>query len=319
MSTPLILIIVFVVLLLGGGLTFLLILQKGTKAKLAEARGPVAAPSTTQAFLPFEDIEDSMIVLPNHEYRMIVECSSINYFLKTDDEQDAVEMSFRRFLNSLKFPFSFYIQTREIDNAEIVNTLRKDVSLSLKSFPQLREYANVYIHELEGINDQLHNNKFKKKFIIVTYDEAGRMTNMNDDEKRDYALDELINRCKIVIGGLSNIGIKAKILRTGEVANLVYQSMHKEVGGITQDMMDGNYMALAVNGKVFEAETPLATIDSIILEFENKLNTEIINNGAVNYEYKSIASKLVADAEKLRSFAGAYFRNNQGGQFDEEE
>lgn len=314
-----IVLILFVVILIAGGLTFLFLLKKGATAKVAEAKGPTAAPSTTQAFLPFEDIVNSMIVLPNHEYRMVVECSSINYFLKTEDEQDAVELSFRRFLNSLKFPFSFYIQTREIDNREIINTLKGDISQVLKSFPQLREYAQNYAGELEGLNERLQNNKFKKKFIIVTFDEAVRMTNMTDAEKMDYALNELIGRCNIVIGGLANIGIKGKILRTDEVANLVYQSMHKEVGGITEDMMDGSYMSLSVNGNTYQADSPLATIDSILLEFENKLNTEVLNNPNAKQEYKSIANKLIADAEKQRSFAGAYFRSNQGGNLNEEE
>lgn len=318
MDVRIILIIVFFVAVVGGSLGFLFFLQKGAKKTAADAKGPTAAPDTTQAFLPFEDIEDSMIILPNHEYRMVVECNSINYFLKTEDEQNAVEMSFRRFLNSLKFPFMFYIQTREIDNSEIVDNLKRNSAQVLKTFPQLRNYAQAYTQELGRINERLQNSKFKKKFIIVTYDEAGRMTNLSDAEKKDYAFDELFNRCKIVISGLNNLGIKARILRTDEVASMVYQSLHKEVGGLAQDMMDGSYTSLSVKGKVFEPKTPLATIDSIILEFENKLNVEIADNPNVGYEHKEVANQLIQKAEKLRDYAGGYFRSNKGVDFDEE-
>lgn len=318
MDIKIILLIGFFVFIVAGGGIFLFILQKGTKKKVEESKGPSAAPNSSQSFLPFEDISDSMIILPNHEYRMVVECNSINYFLKTEDEQNAVELSFRRFLNSMKFPFTFYIQTREIDNSEIVNNLKRNSAQVLKTFPQLKNYADIYTQELSSINDRLHNSKYKKKFIIVTYDEAGRMTHLNDEEKKNYALDELINRCRIVVGGLSNIGIKSRILKTDEVANMVYQSLHKEVGGISQDMMDGSYMSLSVNGKVFNSPTPSANIDSIILEFENKLNVEILNNPEVGFHHKEVASRLVKDAEKLRDFAGGYFRKSKGVNFDEE-
>ena len=71
--------------------------------KKANATASVASENTiedsTQSLLPFEDIRDSMIHLGNHQYRAVLACTSINYGLKTEKEQDIIELSFQRFLN----------------------------------------------------------------------------------------------------------------------------------------------------------------------------------------------------------------------------
>ena len=38
---------------------------------------------SVQDLIPLKEIRDSMFVLPNHEYKMVVEVKSINYYLKT--------------------------------------------------------------------------------------------------------------------------------------------------------------------------------------------------------------------------------------------
>jgi len=313
MSPVLIISLVFLFVILLGGGGFLFFVLSDNKKRMTDNHGPAANPSTTQAFLPFKDIADSMIIMDNYEYRMIVECNSINYFLKTEDEQDAVEASFRRMLNSIKFPFTIYVQTREIDNREMINNLRKDVDQTLKAFPQLREYSNIYVKELQGINAKLRSTKFKKKYIVVTYDEAGKMTNLNDNEKREYAFEELYNRCKLVISGLSNIGIKAKILDSSEVANVVYQSMHKEVGSVPDDIMNGGYMEMTVKGKKYTQPRPDAMIDSIMLEFENKLSTNVIKDSLIDDAYKEKAARILSEVDRLRKNAKAEANGQKGG------
>lgn len=312
MDTVLFVFLGFIFLVLIGGSVFLYLAMKDNKKRIAENKGVAAVPSTTQSFLPFNDIVDSMIVMDNYEYRMVVECNSINYFLKTEDEQDAVEIAFRRFLNSIKFPFSIYVQTREIDNRAMIDSLRKDMEVTLRSYPQLRDYGNYYVRELQSINDKLKSTKFKKKYIIVTFDEAGKMTNLNDAEKKEYAFDELFNRCKLVINGLSNVGIKAKVLDSSELANMVYQSMHKEVGSVPDDVMNGAYMSLLVKGKAFRPLSPASRIDAIISEYKNRLSTEIIGDNAVDEKYKEAASHLMTEVDKDRYDVGRKLVGDKG-------
>ena len=79
-----------------------------------------------QDFLPFDDIRNGMIIMPNHNYRAVIECSALNYDLKTEGERDQIEMSFQQFINSLNFPISIFLQTKEIDNSRRVETLKEE-------------------------------------------------------------------------------------------------------------------------------------------------------------------------------------------------
>lgn len=40
--------------------------------------------------IAIKGVEDSILILPNDEYRVIIETSSINFHLMSEDEQDAV-------------------------------------------------------------------------------------------------------------------------------------------------------------------------------------------------------------------------------------
>jgi hypothetical protein len=54
-------------------------------------------------------------VLPNQEYRLILETSSINFELKSEEEQDVMIDSFQNFLNALPCEIQILVRVREID------------------------------------------------------------------------------------------------------------------------------------------------------------------------------------------------------------
>ena len=50
--------------------------------------------------IAIKEVKDGILVLPNQEYRMVIETSSVNLELKSEDEQDVLIDSFQNFLNS---------------------------------------------------------------------------------------------------------------------------------------------------------------------------------------------------------------------------
>ena len=80
---------------------------------------------TTQETLPFEDIKDSMIHLGEFRYRAVIAVSSLNYNLKTEKEQDVIELSYQRFLNSLTHPIQMVVYTKIKDNTKMLESLRE--------------------------------------------------------------------------------------------------------------------------------------------------------------------------------------------------
>ena len=59
-----------------------------------------------------------------HEYRALLEVSSVNYALKTEGEQEAILAGYRAFLNSLTFPLQILVQVRPLDLAPYIAQLR---------------------------------------------------------------------------------------------------------------------------------------------------------------------------------------------------
>lgn len=88
------LVILLMLLFVGGigGILFLLIRKLDP---LQNDKSESRNLSIAQDFLPFEDIRNGMIILPDHKYRAVVECSSLNYDLKTEGEREQIELSFQ--------------------------------------------------------------------------------------------------------------------------------------------------------------------------------------------------------------------------------
>src|ERR1035437_4525827 len=69
----------------------------------------------TQDFVPIKEIRDGIVMLKDGSMRAVVMASSINFALKSPDEQQGVIMQFQNFLNGLDFSIQISIQSRELD------------------------------------------------------------------------------------------------------------------------------------------------------------------------------------------------------------
>jgi hypothetical protein len=58
----------------------------------------------TQDFIPIRDIRNGVMILNNGDMRMMLMTSSLNFGLKSAEEQSAIISQFQNFLNSLEFP-----------------------------------------------------------------------------------------------------------------------------------------------------------------------------------------------------------------------
>ena len=81
--------------------------------------------SSTQEYLDIAEIKDGVVVLKNGGMRAIIMVSSINFALKSEDEQNAIISSYVGFLNSLYFPLQIVIQSRELNIENYINDLKQ--------------------------------------------------------------------------------------------------------------------------------------------------------------------------------------------------
>jgi len=80
---------------------------------------------STQEFLEIDQIREGIIILKNKSLRGILMVSSLNFALKSDDEQNATLYQFQSFLNSLDFSCQIVIQSRRLNITGYIERLKE--------------------------------------------------------------------------------------------------------------------------------------------------------------------------------------------------
>lgn len=80
---------------------------------------------SSQQFLEIEQIRQGVIILKNKGLRGILMVSSLNFALKSDDEQTAIMYQFQDFLNSLDFSCQILVQSRKLNITGYLEKLKE--------------------------------------------------------------------------------------------------------------------------------------------------------------------------------------------------
>ena len=260
---------------------------------------------TAQDFLPFKNIKDGVIDMGGHDYRTIIKCSSTNYNLKTDKEKEIIELSFQRFLNSLTFPITFFIQTKILDNTKMLNQMQEELKKVVKEHPQMEAYANNYYEEMSNLSEYTGNNKKKEKYIIVPFNEAVTLEKLSDEEKYEYSIKEVKQRALMLTDGLSSMGVKAELLDTEGLADLVYSTYHKDNFGHYENIVNGEFLSLIVEEErnLEENLTNDMRADWILYEAQMRFKNELTDKEIPDY-LKVEYEKAIKELDKLREQVG---------------
>jgi type IV secretory pathway VirB4 component len=184
-----------------------------------------------QDFVPIDDIYDGVVILKDGTMRMVVMASSINFALKSTEEQQAILLQFQSFLNSLEFSTQIYIQSRRLDIRPYIallnQRLKEDVGDLMRI--QIEEYASF----VKGFTDDV-NIMTKNFFIVVPYTPSGATTpgsSSNEPKTKEQSKlerieegkNQLQQRTNIIKQGLVRVGIRVMPLGTEEVVELFYR------------------------------------------------------------------------------------------------
>jgi len=275
---PIIILVIFLFMIVVA----VVLVTKTMKKMNATDGGAVASTkdmTTAQAFLPFVDINEDVIDLGGFKYRGIIECTSTNYHLKTEAEKEIIEQSFRNFLNSIQYPITFYIQTKELNYGKILETLEQDIENTKQDCPRLVNYAEQYYREIANLKNTINNSKQKKKYIIVPYEETIDMNELSVDEKKEYSKRELESRINMLIDNLSSIGIKGTRLNTGDLIELMYSVYHRDEDAVIDNIVDGDYMETIVSGlNAAQKQDALQKAIMILQEAESRMRFNVVSD-----------------------------------------
>ena len=300
---PVILIILIMLLLSGivGGVIFFSI-KKFDPQSSDKTEDPNI--KTVQEFLPFDDIRDDTIVLSNHRYRAVLECSATNYNLKTQAERAIIENSFQQFLNSISFPITFFLQTKVIDNTKRLQSLREEIKATLAEFPNMAAYAEQYERDMADLNTKIGNSQQKKRYIIISYDDVTLLDNLSEDEKIAYAAKEIRNRCNIIQNSLSSVGVTSHILSTQELIELIYSCYNRDDYSYAEAISDQEPFSLFVHGEKdrFKDMSKQAHLDMILNGTIQQLETSNLSSDPDGAEVLRIV-------QNLREQYAGYYQN----------
>ena len=198
---------------------------------------PTSTAGATQQFVPVKEIRNGTIVLKNGEYRGVLICSSINFGLKSADEQHAITLGFQNFLNTLDFSIQIVINSRRMDLRPYITLLQE------KEKEQKTELMKLQLHEyiefIRSFADQA-NIMTKSFYVVVPYSPhgstAGAMSFLRGDSAATKSANaetsfeegraQLEQRLTLVAGGLAGTGVRAVPLGTEEVIELLYRSFN---------------------------------------------------------------------------------------------
>ena len=173
-------------------------------------------------------------------YRGIMMCSSINFALKSEDEQKAIIGGFQNFLNTIDFSVEIVVHSRKTDIRPYLGLLEERMNLQTSELMrvQLREYIGFIRNFIEGADIMT-----KTFYIVVPYDGGGASKVANTlsflsgggkKESTENASDtsfeenrvQLEQRMALVQGGLASSGLRAVPLGTEEIIELLYRSFN---------------------------------------------------------------------------------------------
>ena len=124
--------------------------------------------NSTTRYLPFSQIRENIIIMKDDSARIVMKCSTINFLLKNTEEQDAIIISFQRFLNSIDFPIQIIIRSEKLDIDSYLNRLN-DKAIKQKN-PLLQNQTYEYIEYLRKLIEVAWIMK-KEFYIVLPYDE----------------------------------------------------------------------------------------------------------------------------------------------------
>ena len=200
---------------------------------------------SVQRYLDFAGVHDDTLILKNGGIRAVLEVSSVNFNLKSDEEQNAIIYSYQRFLNALNFPTQILIKSRKLDidlylenlkeklRHQQNELLKRQMTEYIEYISKLVEYADIMEKKFYVVIPQNPPRAEKKTFLQSFWEKIHPDDKVEDIIRRHQefktlktGLDERIN---VVTTGLENCGLRVTRLKTQGVIELFYQSYNPQL------------------------------------------------------------------------------------------
>jgi len=215
--------------------------KKNKKAHVGRRRGRKRSGPSTQQYLSIAEIKEDVVILKDGTLRAVLLVSSINFSLKSEEEQNAIISAYVGFLNFLEFPLQIVIQSRRLDIEGYLENLKRVEKQQTNDLLRMQtaEYRK-FVSELVQLGDIMS----KRFYIVIPYDplsdkekswfkrffelfKAAKEVKINQDQflKRKRSL---LQRVDNIMTGLNSMSLKAVQLDTQSLIELYYNTYNPD-------------------------------------------------------------------------------------------
>ncbi len=196
------------------------------------------AQASTQQFLEIDQIREGVILLRNKAMRGVLMVSSLNFALKSEEEQNAIIYQFQNFLNSLDFSLEIVVQSRRLNITGYLDKLKeleeRQENELLKM--QTAEYQKFIRDLIAGGAIMLKTFFVVVPFTLIEIPGMKAVTGLIKRQPAATITEEQFQRCKSQLWqrmefaalGLRRCGLQCVPLDTSELIELFWSLYHPE-------------------------------------------------------------------------------------------
>jgi len=193
-------------------------------------------------YLDIAEIRDDMVLLKDGTVRAVLLVASINFALKSSEEQEAIIQAYMTFLNSLEYPVQVVIQSRRMNIDGYMSRLREQERTIQNDLlrSQIADYRN-FVGELVELGQIMQ----KMFYLVIPYDpltnkkknfwtrlsealSPAAAAKLNKKQLADR-IEQLGRRVDIAQGQLNSMGLESARLDTESLIELYYNVYNPDV------------------------------------------------------------------------------------------
>lgn len=216
----------------------------------------------TQRYLDIAEIREDMVILKDGTVRGVLLVSSINFALKSQEEQQAIIQAYMQFLNGLEYPIQIVVQSRKMNIDGYLADLREQQKKQSNDLlrQQIQDYT-AFIQQLVELGDIMT----KRFYVIVPYNPltnkrkrfyerlaeamspAGviKLRKSQFEERKQ----ELNQRLDLIASSLNSMSLPSARLDTQSLIELYYSVYNPDVSEV-QKLSDVNKLRIEDAGAV---------------------------------------------------------------------
>ncbi len=217
-----------------------------------KSKGKKNINTSTQQYLDISELKDNVVVMRDGTLRAVLSVSSINFALKSEDEQNAIISSYVSFLNNISTPIQIVIQSRDLKIENYLEFLKEKEKSQTNRLLKLQtsEYIE-YVKELVSIG-KIMNKSF---FIVIPYSpfsdkrksffsqlseifKPAKILKLKESKFLKYK-ESLTRRVASIQSSLGSMGVESKQLSTQALIELYYNSYNPDTSK-NQPLVDIN-------------------------------------------------------------------------------